>query len=69
MAEPEERVTMTRSQHTEFIRNYLDHADQARDYWQKYEKAKFAMLRIADDIECEHPCHRWVDEIRNTFKP
>lgn len=68
MADQEERVTMTRSQHTEFIRNYLAHADQARDYWQRYEKAKFAVLRIADDIECEHPCHRWVDELRNTFK-
>jgi hypothetical protein len=45
----------------------LTPADQARDYWQRYEKAKFSVLRIADNIECERPCSAWVDNLRNTF--
>ena len=60
---------MTRSNYNNYIRNYMQHADQARDLSQRWLKAKEAMLRVADDIECEHPCHRWVDTIRDTFNP
>jgi hypothetical protein len=60
-------VVMTRDRYHEFLRNYIDHADQARDYWQYYEKAKEAMLSLANEIECERPCSIWVDRIRNAF--
>lgn len=69
MADDEEQVVMTRSHYNSFIRNFLDHADQARDLSQRYIKAKEAMLNLANEIECERPCSVWVDRIRNTFNP
>jgi hypothetical protein len=63
----QEPVVMSRQRYDEFLRNYMQHADQARDLSQRYLKAKEAVLRIADDIECERPCSAWVDNLRNAF--
>lgn len=65
----EEQVVMTRSHYNNYIRNYMEHADQARDLSQRWLKAKEAMLDLANEIECERPCSIWVDRIRDTFKP
>jgi hypothetical protein len=65
--EKEPCVVMPQHRYHSMMRNYLDHADQARDYWQHYVKAKEAMLALANEIECERPCDIWVDRIRNAF--
>lgn len=66
MSEPDS-VVMTQQRFNEFVRNYLEHADQARDYWQRYAKAEFALLALADGIERDDPKSEIPNKIRAVF--
>lgn len=63
----QDSVILTRERFNDFVRNHLDHADQARDYWQRYIKAEFAMLSIADEIERDNKNSDLANRIRAVF--
>ena len=63
----QDSVVMTQQRFNEFVRNYLDHADQARDYWQRYAKAEFALLALADRLERDDPRSEIPNQIRAVF--
>lgn len=63
----QESVMFSRERFDEFVRNYLEHSDQARDYWQRYAKAEFSLLALADSIAVNDPQSDIPRQIRGVF--